>query len=89
MVFGPIEHEAIIRFRNMDDFERFINAIDVDYDSEDFTFAGYVFILNTPHFNRVLKAQYGRGTDFKQDIVEYHGQNCFIPTSGIRFFKFI
>ena len=36
-----------------------------------------------------LRSQYGRGTDFKQDIVEYIGNNCYIPTSGNSFIKCI
>ena len=47
MIIGPIEHKTKIRFKNMDDFENYINAIDVDYDSEDVTFTGYVNKLNT------------------------------------------
>ena len=43
MVIGPIDDKKIIRFKNMDDFESYINAIDVYYDSEDVTFTGYVF----------------------------------------------
>ena len=50
-IIGPTEHKTNIRFKNMDDFENYINAIDVDYDSEDVTFTGYVYKLNTPHFN--------------------------------------
>ena len=42
MIIGPTKHKTNIRFKNMDDFERYINAIDVDYDSEDVTFTGYV-----------------------------------------------
>ena len=45
--------------------------------------------LNTPEFKKVNRSQYGRGTDFKQDIVEYHGQNCYIPTSSNFFTKCI
>ena len=33
MIIGPNEHKANIRFKNMDDFERYINAIDIEYDS--------------------------------------------------------
>ena len=40
MVIGPVVHKTIIRFQNMDDFETYFNAIDVDYDSEDVTFTG-------------------------------------------------
>ena len=43
MIIGPIEHKTNIRFKNMDDFESYINAIDIDYDSEDVTFTGYIF----------------------------------------------
>ena len=41
MIIGPVEHKTKIRFKNMDDFANYINAIDVDYDSEDVTFTGY------------------------------------------------
>ena len=30
----------------------------------------------------VNRSQYGRGTDFKQDFVDFIGNNCYIPTSG-------
>ena len=87
MIIGPIEHKTNIRFKNMNDFENYINAIDVDYDCEDVTFTGYVYKLNTPHFKVVRRSAYGRGTNYMQEIVEYHGQNCYIPTSGMCFIK--
>ena len=40
----------------MDNFENYINGIDVDYDSEDVTFTGYVYNLNTPHFKVVKRS---------------------------------
>ena len=40
MLVGPVEHKTNIRFKNMDDFESYINAIDIDYDIEDVTFSG-------------------------------------------------
>ena len=45
--------------------------------------------LNTPHFILVNRSQYGRGTDFKQDIVEYNGNTCYIRTSVNCFMKYI
>ena len=48
MVRGPVEHKANIRFRNMNDFRSYIYSIDIDYDSEDVTFTGYVYKLSTP-----------------------------------------
>ena len=43
-----VQHKTNVRFGKMNDFESNINAIDFDYDSEDVTFAGYVYKLNTP-----------------------------------------
>ena len=89
MIIGPIEHKTNIRFKNINDFESYINAIDVDYDSEYVTFTGYVYKINTPHFKIVKRSAYGKGTNYMQEIVEYHGQNCYIPTSGMCFIKCI
>ena len=89
MIIGPVEHKTNIRFKNMDDFEIYINTIDVDYDSEDVTFTGYVHKINTPRFKVVKRSAYGRGTNYMQEIIEYHGQNCYIPTSGMCFIKCI
>ena len=47
----------------------------IDYDREDVTFTGYVFKLNTPQFNVVKRSADGKGTNFMQEIVEYHRQN--------------
>ena len=89
MVVGEIEQKNI-RFKNVDDFESYINAIDNSgYDSEDVIFTGWLYKLNTPEFQKVNRSQYDRGTDFKQDIVEYIGNNCYIPTSGNCFIKSI
>ena len=46
-----------------------------------------MYKLNTPEFKKVNRSQYGRGADFKQDIVEYVGNKCYIPTSGNCFIK--
>ena len=75
LIIGPIEHKTNIRYKNKDDFESYINAIDIDYDTEDVTFTGYVYKLNTPHFNVVRRSAYGRGINYMQEVVEYHGQN--------------
>ena len=80
MIIGPVEHKTNIRFKNMDDFERYINAIDIDYDSEGVTFTGYLYKLDTPQFKVVERSAYGKGTNYMQKFVEYHGQNCYIPT---------
>ena len=74
-----------VKFRNMDDFEAYINAIDQDYDSEDALFNGYFFKLDTPQFIKVNRSQYGNGCDFKHEIIEYRGNNCFTPTKGYCF----
>ena len=90
MLVGEVKQKTNIRFKNVDDFESYINAIDNSgYDSEDVILTGWLYKLNTPEFKKVNRSQYGRGTDFKQDIVEYIGNNCYIPTSGNCFIKCI
>ena len=90
MLIGEGEEKTNIRFKNVDDFENYINAIDnIGYDSEDVIFTGWLYKLNTPEFKKVNRSQFGRGKDFKQDIVEYIGSNCYIPTSGNCFIKCI
>ena len=77
MIIGPVEFKTNIRFKNMDGFERYINAIDVDYDSEDVIFTGYVHKLDTPQFKVVKRSAYGKCVNYMQEIVEYHGQNLY------------
>ena len=89
MIVGAIEHKTNIRFKKLDDFENYNNAIDVDYDSEDVTFTSYVYKVNTPQFNRVNRSQYGRGTSFRKAFVEYIGNKCYIPISGMCFINCI
>ena len=43
MTIGAIEHETNYRYKKMDHFETYINAIDVDYDSDVVTSTGYVY----------------------------------------------
>ena len=90
MLVGEVEQKTNIRFKNVDDFESYINAIDNSgYDSDDVIFTGWLYKLNTPDFKKVNRSQYGRGTDFTQDIVENKGNNRYIPTSGNCFIKCI
>ena len=89
MIIRHVEYKTNIRFKNLDDFERYINAINVEYDSEDVFFTGYVYKLDTPHIKVVKRSAYGKGTIYMQEVVEYHGQNCYITTSGMCFIKCI
>ena len=85
-----IEQNLNIRFKIVDDFETFNNAIDKSgYDSDDVIFIRWLHKLNTHEFNKVNRSQYGRGIDFKQDIVEYIGNKCCVPTSGNCFIECI
>ena len=48
-------------------------------------------MIFTLEFNKVNRSQYGGATDFQQDIVEYKGDNCYIPASGnfsVKCFKY-
>ena len=81
--------ETHIRFKIITDYEAYINAIDEGYETEDAIFNGYFHKMNTSHFNLVERSQYGNGCDFKHEIIEYIGNNCFIPTKGYWFIKCI
>ena len=39
--------------------------------------------LNTLKFKKANRSQYGNGCDFKHEIIQNRGNNCFIPTKGI------
>ena len=79
--------ETHIRFKNMDNFEAYIISIDQNYDSEDAIFTGYFYKIDTPQFNKVNRSHYGNGCSFDKMIVEYRGNNCFIPAQGYCFVK--
>ena len=78
-----------VRFRNINDYEAYINKIDQDYESDDAIFIGYIYKSDTLQFNKVNRSQYGNGYDFKHEIIEYRGNNFFIPTKGYCFVKCI
>ena len=46
-----------IKFRNIIDYERHINAIDQDYGTEDAIFNGYIYKNNTTQFILVNRSQ--------------------------------
>ena len=79
---GDQIRQTVTRFKIMDKFEAYINSLDQDYHSEDAIFNGYIYELDTPQFNKENRSQYGNGCDFKHEINEYQGNNCFIPTKA-------
>ena len=86
---GDQIRQTHVRFRNMNDFEAYINSIDEEYVADDCIFNGYIYKINTPQFNKVKRSQYRNWCDFKREIIEYRGNNCFIPTKGFCFIKCI
>ena len=76
------------RFRNIAEYESYINSNDEVYDAEDAIFNGYIYKINTPRFNVVSRSQDGNGCDFKHEITENQGNNCFIPIKSFCFVKF-
>ena len=53
MLVGELEQKTNIRFKNVGDFESYINAIDNSgYDSEDVVFTGWLYKLNTLEFKK-------------------------------------
>ena len=85
---GDQIRQTHIRFRNISDYEAYINSIDEVYDAEHAISNGYIYKINTRQFNLVNRSQYGNGCDFKHEIIEYRSNNCFIPTKGYSFVKY-
>ena len=50
---------------------------------------GYIYKIDTLPFKKVNRSQYGNDCDFKHEIIEYRGNNCFIPIKGYCFVKYI
>ena len=86
---GDQIRQTHIRFRNIKDYEAYINSIDEGYDADDCIFNGYIYKLNTTQFIKVNRSQYGNGCSFEKIIIEYRGNNCYIPTKGYCFVKCI
>ena len=61
---GPVDRRPNNRFRIMDDFESYINARDIDYDSGDVTFTGFVYKFFTPQLNVVKQSAYAKSTNY-------------------------
>ena len=89
LLVGDHTKQTHIRFRKMIDFESYINKIDNGYDADDTIFIGYIYKVDTPQFQKVKRSQCGNGCDFKHEIIEYRGNNCFIPTKGYCFVECI
>ena len=70
-------------------YEAYINAKDMDYDSEDRIFQGVFLELDTPVFSMINRSINGKGVDFKHEIIEYKENNCYIPMKGFCFIKCI
>ena len=86
---GDQIRQTHIRFRNISDFESYINSIDEGYDADDSIFNGYINKIDPPQFKKINRSQYGNGCSFDKIIIEYRGNNCFIPTKGYCFVKCI
>ena len=68
MLIGEKGQKTNIIFLKIDNFENYINAIDVNYISEDVVFTEWLLELNTAEFDEVKRSQYVRGRDFKQEV---------------------
>ena len=57
IAIGNQIREKHIRFESNTDYDRYINAIDLGYNSEDANFNGFIYIIKTPHFSLVNRSQ--------------------------------
>ena len=82
ITINGIKKKTNKRFKNMNDFESYIEKIDEKYDGEDVVFEGDAFQLPQPEFKPIKRSNYGKGTNHLFDIEEYFGTNCYIPTGN-------
>ena len=87
MLIGGKKQKTNVRFSSVKDFETYINATNVDCDSQDVVFTGWLYEFNRPELIKVNRSLNDRGTEFKPDFVEHTGTSFYIPTSGNCFTK--
>ena len=87
VIIGDNNRTTRIRFRNITYHELYINAIDAGCDAGDPISNGYFYIKDTSHFFLVNRSQYRKGCDFKHEIIENRGNNCFTPTKILLFYQ--
>ena len=89
LLIGDQLRQTRIRFRKAIKYEAYFNSIGEGYDAEDAVFNGYYYKNKTLQFIVVNRAKYGSGCNFKHQIFEYRVDNCYIPSNGYCFSKFI
>ena len=82
IIIGDANRRTYIKFGNINDFESNNNSIGEGYETEYITLIGHIHKIDTPVFNMINRAKYGNGCDFKHQIIEYNGNNCYIPTKS-------
>ena len=81
--------KTTMRFKNIDDFDKYIEMIDRKYDiDDDIIYEGDLHIIEK-EFNKVNRSNFGKGSNHLYDILKYHGKNCYIPTGQNCFLKCI
>ena len=79
---GDQIRETQVRYRNIIEYDSYINSLNEGYDAEDAIFNGYFHKIRNLQFDLVERSQNGSHCDFKHKIIEYHGSDCFVPTKG-------
>ena len=85
--FREHQQTTAVRFQIIEHYESYNKTIEMDYDADDTIFVGYYYKSNIPDFSKTYRSEYGNRTDFKQDIIEVFGNNCYYSTSGYCFIK--
>ena len=85
MAIGPVEQKTNLAYKSLDDFDSYINAIDISYDSEDNILTGYLYKTNTTKFKVVKRSPFGKSANYMKEIVEYNERSCDIPISEMCF----
>jgi hypothetical protein len=80
------EYNNVKGFVSLSAFENYRNAFNTSSDETEYKYNGYVR-YGEDEFKRLRRSKHGKGENFKFEIKEYIGKNCYIPTAGNCFIK--
>ena len=77
-------------FESNERYEKFLSNLEEKYNGcKEITFEGDMYFLEEAAFDWVLLNKYGNNVDYLTYVLEFHGENCYIPPGNNCFVKCI
>jgi hypothetical protein len=80
------EYQNVKGFVSLSAFENYRNSFNSSSDETKYQFTGNVR-YGEDEFKRLRRSKHGKGEDFRFEIMEYEGENCYIPPAGNCFIR--